>query len=269
MRGRSTVDRALRSRQFSSASAGLPVSVARPHARARQRVVLGTLFFRRVICSIDRLLRRAQGIYEFTTSEQCLLRIAIVRADATLRLRDGVLVEYGGTTAVLHLWNEHLPPLSQGGPTFAWVNRMRRQFLHSLSELAAYSEASPSLRSVIAFQARAAFVSRGRTAKVTRIAAKFGFERIVHDGQPRVTVRVQDFFDNFWLWGLVWAFNPRSLRGRALIRQRDELWISKAALIERFGSGARHGAASVLATMTTLQRTVTPHQGGAPGSADG
>jgi len=269
MRGRSAVDGAVRSRQFSSASAGLPISVARPRARAGQRVASGRLFSRRLICSIDRLLRRAQGVYEFTTSQQCLLRIAIGRADASLRLRDGTSVECGGSIAVLHLWNEHLPPLSQGGPTFAWVNRMRRQFLDSLCELAAYAEASPSLRSVIAFQARGAFVSRGRSAKMDRIVARFGFERIVDDGRPRLSVRVQDFLDNFWLWSLVWAFNPRSLRGRALIRQRDELWISKAALIERFGSVARHRSTSAFAATTNLQRSAMPHQGDAPASADG
>lgn len=266
MRGRSTVDGAVRSRQFSPTSAGLPISVTRPHAHVRQRAAEAPSLGRRVICSIDRMLRRAQRIYEFTTSEHCLLRITISRADASVRLHDGVSTENGATIAVLHLWNEHLPPLPKGGPTFAWVNRLRRQLLYSLNELAAYAEASPSLRNVVAFQARGAFVSRGRSAKMIRIAAGFGFERIVRDRQPRLIIHVQDFFDNFWLWGLVWAFNPRSLRGRALLRQRDELWISRATLIERFGSGAKH-ATPVPATKMTIRHAATACQTHASASA--
>jgi hypothetical protein len=260
MQGRSTVDGAVRSRQFSPTSAGLPISVTRPHAHVRQRAAAAPSLGRRVICGIDRLLRRAQSICEFTTSEHCLLRLAISRADASVRLHDGVSIENGGTIAVLHLWNEHLPPLPKGGPTFAWANRMRQQLLHSLDELAAYAAASSSLRNVVAFQARGAFVSRGRSEKMVSIAAGFGFERIVRDRQPPLIIRVQDFVDNFWLWGLVWAFNPRSLRGRALIRQRDELWISKATLIERFGPGTRHRATPVPATKMTIRQAATTRQ---------
>lgn len=216
----------------------LPISVAGPVARSRRSALRRRRYLRRVICGLDWVLRRTLGVDEFSASEACLLRIACGRADWPVTLKDGIRVERGAPIAGLHLWNEHFPPLPAKGPSFAWVNRLRRQMLWSLRELACCAETHPDLQHVVAFRARIAFANRGRREKMIRIAAKFGFERIAPDRPDRLPRRIHDFFENFWLWGLVWTFNPRSLRRRNLIRQRDELWISKAVLIARFGTGA-------------------------------
>jgi hypothetical protein len=39
-------------------------------------------------------------------------------------------------------------------------------------------------------------------------------------------------------FGLVWACNPHSLSGKPFRRMRNELWISRAAFVERY-SGAQ------------------------------
>lgn len=191
-----------------------------------------------LIRGIDALLRRAYGVFEFSTSDHCLLRIAIARSRETVRFSNGVLIECGDPIATLHLWNEHLPPFPENGPNFAWVARVRQQMFKSLAELAVYAESAYELENVHAFHARIAVTGSKRREKVSRIGAHFGFERVVRDSRRGLGYAVHQFFENFLLWGLAWTFNPRSLRRRALIRQRDELWISKVALIRRYG---RHG----------------------------
>jgi hypothetical protein len=236
MRRLSIRNETARSNRFFLFSASLPISVTPIPARPRRQGFRRSSSLRRVICGVDALLRLAQSVFEFSASEDCLLRIAVIRADAMVHLANGVVVKRGEPVVSLHLWNEHLPALPDNGPNFAWVNRIRWQMLGSLRELAVYAEISPELHGVSAFHARIAFASRGRREKMIRIAARFGFERIAPDHQPPLGRQIHDFFENFWLWGLVWTFNPRSLRRRALQRQRDELWISKADLIDRFGT---------------------------------
>jgi hypothetical protein len=107
--------------------------------------------------------------------------------------------------------------------------------LWSLNELARCANTDPKMQTVTAFHARIAFASRSRREKVIEIAAKYGFVRLDADRRPPFGQRVHDFFENFWLWSLVVAFNPGSARRRRLIRQRDDLWISRSALIRQFG----------------------------------
>ncbi len=100
------------------------------------------------------------------------------------------------------------------------------------------------MHDVAAFRARVAFASANRQRKMARIAGRFGLERLAVPVPLRLSQKVHDFFDNFWLVGLVWTFNPRALRGRVLARHRDEFWISRSALIARFGTGGQRSVAS-------------------------
>lgn len=193
---------------------------------------------RRVIRMIDRFLRRLQGVFEFTSHPQCLLRIAMGRTREALRLADGEELPAGARFADLHLWNEHLPPPQAGGPNFAWVKALRQQVVLSLGELAAYAEADPAMQDVAAFRARVAFAGARRQRKMVQIARRLGFERAPGAARPPPGRVAHDFLDDIWLVGLIWTFNPRALRGHPLARRRNEFWISRSALITRFGSGA-------------------------------
>lgn len=234
MQRKSETDGHMPSNHLSSSPTVLPISVAGSPAHV-PRHARRLSHLRYIVGGIDWLLRRFEGMFEFSRSETCLLRIALTRTNATVRLPDGVMLARGTPIAALHLWNEHLPSPPAKGPSFAWVNRIRRQMLWSLKELALYARTSPDMQNVVAFQARIAFASRAQHDKMLRIAATFGFERIEPDASPPLGRRIHDVLENFWLWALVWTFNPRGLRHRSLKRQRHALWISKAALIKRFG----------------------------------
>lgn len=198
---------------------------------------LGAL--RHTIRIFDSFLRRLEGVFEFTSHRRCILRIAVHRTRTAIVLRNGGRLAQGARIAELHLWNEQFVPPPPTGPNFGWVKVLRRQVIFSLAELAAYAEANPSMRDVAAFRARVAFASVNRQRKMALIAERFGLERLAVPVLPRLGQRVHDFFDNFWLVGLVWTFNPRALRGRALARHRDEFWISRSALIARFGTSGQ------------------------------
>lgn len=189
---------------------------------------------RGVIFALDRLLRRALGIFEYSTHPDCMLRAAIVPAPADLVLTDGSRIERGRPIVDLHLWNEHVPSMAQGGPDLAWVTAFDRQLRLSLSELAAYLTRHPELSAVHAVRIETAF---GRPdADMNRIGRRFGFE-IVRDSRPRgALARLHRFAANFLFLALTWAYNPASLAGKRFRRHHDEYWMSRAALEARYGA---------------------------------
>jgi hypothetical protein len=107
--------------------------------------------------------------------------------------------------------------------------------LGSLQGLAAYCEEDPAAVDAVAVRVRVAFASAGRSEKMASIAYGFGFEPTSNNQAPDLRRCLHDFFDNFWLLGLLWTFNPGALGGHRFTRERQEFWISRAALISRFG----------------------------------
>jgi hypothetical protein len=51
-------------------------------------------------------------------------------------------------------------------------------------------------------------VTRRQLHHATGHDRRFGLERLAVPVPPRLSQKVHDFFDNFWLVGLVWTFNP-------------------------------------------------------------
>lgn len=194
---------------------------------------------RHAMRAFDSFLRRLEGVFEFTSHPCCVLRIAVRRTRSPITLTNGGRLPQGTRIVDLHLWNEQFVPPPPAGPNFGWVKVLQRQVLFSLVELAAYAEANPSMRDVAAFRARVAFASASRQRKMAVIARRFGLERLAVPVPLRLSQKIHDYFDNFWLVGIVWTFNPRALRGRALARHRDEFWISRSALIARFGTSGQ------------------------------
>jgi hypothetical protein len=204
------------------------------------RGLFGGLLYR-AIRVVDRRLWRAQGVFEFSASSECVFRLAIEPAEESVRLRDGVVVERGEPVIVLHFWNEHLPVMPPKGPDFAWANLLRRRMNHSLGEIAAFFEADPRLSGIRAVHARLASPTPGERQTVRRFGERFGFETIVSAAKPSLSRRVQDWMDKIWSWIMVWTYNPPGLKGRSVMQRREYLWISKAALQSRFGSKDRRG----------------------------
>jgi ceramide glucosyltransferase len=188
----------------------------------------------RAVRRLDAHLRRKQGIFEFSDSPRCVLRVNVAPAEADLAFSDGTEVHAGEPVGVIHLWNEHLTTIPSGGADLRWAITLRKATEFSLGELAKAARYDPRLREVKAFGGTAGFVSRAGVAQVAKMASRFGFDWVPDRRRRSAFRRVHDFFENFLTLGLQWAFNPAGLRGKGFIRPREPLWMSRDALMERY-----------------------------------
>ena len=183
----------------------------------------------RAVLAIDRSLRRANGIFEFCESDQCILRIAIIPAEARILLPDGTLLLPEDPIIDLHLWNERLPSLSRGGSSLAWGAAFRTRMRATLRLLAEYVASDPELNNVKACRARVAFL---RDKRIRRAARHLGFVSAVPD--QSIPEHVHEFLEVFLIYGLTWVFNPEALPHKACLPQRSYLWMSRGELFRRY-----------------------------------
>ena len=193
------------------------------------------------IYSLDALLRRWHHVQEFTSKDGCLLRIALGRSERNMTLSDGTGILRGERIGELHLWNEHIPPMPEEGPDLRWGLTFYRRWMRSLEELAAYVENEPTFKDIRAFRGEVAFVLDGGSERYAKLLRQWGFD-FIRAGPSRGRLRrFGEFWENVYSWGLMWAFNPGSLRRKGLLRlERCQLWISRQVLLQKYGrdSGA-------------------------------
>lgn len=192
-------------------------------------------WFARFVGGLDVILRRRNGVHEFTAKRTCIFRIALRRAERDVTLDCGRTVHSGDTVVELHLWNEHLLRIPPGGPNFAWAKLMRQRFRSSLYDLAMYLEQNEALFRVVAIRACGVIGREANARKLARICECYGFE-IFRRPDEEALGRFVEFWCDIWIFLLVCAFNPRSLSADLLFRPRYEWWMSREALLARFGS---------------------------------
>ncbi len=185
---------------------------------------------------LDALLRRVYGIFEFTQSSDCLLRLSTHHpSHEDLRLSDGTHIHPGDTVAILHFWNEHMPQIPAEGAGLAWAQKFYHQIVNSLEELAVYTNDSPAMQSVTGFHGVPPFGGDDLSMVPRKIFERWGFELVPNEKPNTLANRFTRFWENFYMMMLVWTFNPRSLRGKQPIHlHRDEIWISRKALLEKY-----------------------------------
>jgi hypothetical protein len=208
-----------------------PVADSRCRADPPQKRGWRDRIWSAVVGFMDPFLRRRRGVHEFTHDPSCLLRIAAAEAPRELALADGTRIRTGDPVIMLHLWNEHLPRYFAHGADFPWALQIRRRMLASLHALARHLMADPSLQRVPAIGARVSLGRRRPRWQFCHVAMRFGFELIEVDAPPAL----RQLGDAIVLWSLARAFNPAALRRHCFRRVRAEVWISRAALLDRYG----------------------------------
>ena len=126
------------------------------------------------VFGIDWLLRRWYGVYEFSWTDDDLLRISISVAKASLTLSDGTRVTQGDPIINLHIWNERVPTLGALGPSLVWASRAKHRIERSLIALGRHLDQHDELDRCVALRAVAIFVGGRAAGKATRIAAHYG-----------------------------------------------------------------------------------------------
>ena len=183
---------------------------------------------------VDAILRSYYGIYEFTDDPDCVLRIARDEARSPASLSDGTRIAVGEPVGTLHFWNEHLPRYSEKGPDLGWACSFRDRVIYSLSKFSEYIEHDAAWREVRAIRADTAWPARLGAPQIARVFQRYGFERTPTD--PSRLARLHGLGECFVLWGLTRAFNPAALPRQPFLRDRYEMWISRATLLARYGN---------------------------------
>ena len=196
-----------------------------------------------VISGIDLVLRYCYGVRQFCADRRCIIRIGLGTARQDVRLVDGTQIKRGDAVGELHFWNEQLPAIPWSGPGFAWALTMRRQFEHSLIQLAIHAERNSALAEIAAFRGEISFAGPpSRKAKLGSVAARHGFE-VIERRRSRPGA-LHDVFNSVFILCLIHTFNPAGLRSKSLIRRHYEVWISKRTLIEQYGGFAAKARAT-------------------------
>ena len=182
--------------------------------------------YRWAVVVYDRMYRFLHSLDAPASQVGSAARIEVRRHHRSLQLPDGTTIRRGDRIGVLHLNNAFITALHADGlPPLAVGLAFRRQLLTSLHELARLASPGGRLTEVTAFSATTIFFHQGFT--------RLGFE--VEDrapAWPRLVAAYQR--------ALLASLHPvGSLRLR---RSTDDcarrLWISRKALLARYGSAA-------------------------------
>lgn len=179
---------------------------------------------------LDRRMRGSQGLIEFDSSPDCMVRVSVFPAAERIVLSDGVVVERGAPVLDIHFWNERLP---QTSPGIGFGGRFGRRLARSFGELSIAIQTDPKISHAVAVRGRLAFASERNQDEMARFGALFGFES-VKPSRISLALRLHDIAEDVWLFLLTWTYNPNSLKGRSFWRRRENLWVSKERLIEHY-----------------------------------
>ena len=188
---------------------------------------------RLLIYGIDGILRSRFGVKPFTNDPACILRISSERSQQELLLSDGTRVQRGDSLIGLHAWNERLRDRGSKDGPLAWGRFLLRGLTSSLRLLARDVATNTTLANAVALRAEFSFATDLQQA--SDIARRLGFDLVLLD-QPGGRVWRKAFWDNFYAYGLMWAYSPQSLKGKRLSDlNRVQIWMSCSRLVELYG----------------------------------
>ena len=186
------------------------------------------------VLGFDRWLCRRNGVFEYSRHPQCMFRLAQQQVDDSLELADGTCVRPGTRALALHLWNEHVPSMGEGGPTVAWARRASRAIRTSLHELVRYLAERPDLTDVRVIYADMRVSGARQAARAARMLARYGFEAATGSvDRRRLPHRMADAL---LVLLLVTVINPRALRGGLLRHANLRIFMSRTVLEQRYAT---------------------------------
>ena len=191
---------------------------------------------RSLVRGFDRFLRWALGVYEFCDDPDCLLRVRLTAAAHAVALPDRD-VPAGAPILELHLWNERIPPLPPAGPDLAWAVKTQRMLMASFRALAGQMRRDRRLAGVQAVGGATVLCFTGDDSGGVKLFERLGFTVCPYHSPLG---RFGEFWENFYTWAIMWAFNEATLRRRRLLRlRRSEIWMTTAEFLRRYGENRR------------------------------
>jgi hypothetical protein len=185
-----------------------------------------------LVFGFDRILRRLQGIFEYSQSSRCIFRAQFGCARHTYAVSGSP--QRGDRIVTLHFWNEQVPVFPQGGATIGWALDMHRAMKASLRELARYLSCYRELDDISAIRLVIPVGTFEQTDQLRRIIAGHGFVALPA-GPVGWLDRFRWFVENIYVTLLVLAQNPGALRHDTLRRHRVEAFLLREVLEHRYG----------------------------------
>ena len=186
---------------------------------------------RRIVRSFDAFVRHAVGVFEFTQDPDCILRLQRYTLRHDLVLPDAHL-ERGAPVLEFHLWNERVPPIPPGGTDFTWARSTSRRLMRSFQMVRSYLAtelAQPGPQAIGGIT-----VLGSASGPSSDLLAHLGFHPLPYRNPLG---RFGERWENAYTWGLMWAYNSASLRGKQFSRlRRTEYWMSASAFLSRFAA---------------------------------
>jgi hypothetical protein len=186
---------------------------------------------RTLIRKFDAWLCTQNKVFTFCQDTECLLKLQLTPAPHVTQL-DQLHIEKGEMLLVLHLWNDHLPTLSPVDSDFTWAAKTRRLFRNSLRMVAKEMQCNPRFTAIRAVMGTTALFSPPGNIIKNHPMQRFGFTVIPY--QSRLGY-FGEFWENFYAWLLIWAYNPSSARKWNFIKaRRSEIWMAVDGLFSRY-----------------------------------
>jgi hypothetical protein len=187
---------------------------------------------RGLIKRFDNWLCDRYGIFTFCQERDCILKLQYTLAPHPFQ-SGGSAIAKGDPVLELHLWNEHLPIVPPGGADMVWATKTLRLFRYSLSLAAHYAREDSRFQPVHAVVGVTTILNPPDGSNTSHPMERFGF-KVTRYRSP--LGRFGEFWENFYAWWLVWAYNPPSARQRDLfIARRSEIWMAAQDFIGRYG----------------------------------
>jgi hypothetical protein len=187
---------------------------------------------RAIIRSFDHWLASVEGVFPFSDDPECILRLQEGRAPHQLPLPEGP-VNAGEPVLFIHLWNERLPLYPPSGPDLSWAALVFRRFIHSLQLAARYLRSQPQYHVMRAIGGVSVLLPAANRAGQTHPLVSMGFTLFPYRSRLG---SFGIFWENFYSWWVMWAYNPASHQGRSLFSlQRTEMWMHVERFLQRYG----------------------------------
>ena len=190
--------------------------------------------FSRAVRRLDQFLRRREGIFEYSTDADCILRVSFGRCDGAVTLSDGTSLSPGDCVCDIHLFNDHIPAIGPEGAGIAWANQVQRGVRSSLAKLAGLFETDARFAHVKALRGQTIFVMGRGAEQLRRFVGRLHFEVQDPEKPPSLFKRLHDQGENLLLWALVRTFNPGGLRNAKLTRERHRIFMSRQTLLSKY-----------------------------------
>lgn len=189
-------------------------------------------FLRQVIFRFDAFLSRVEGVHTFSENPDCILRLRLTKSRIDVSLPCGDIAA-GDDVLEIHLWNEHMPKVEDDDPSIAWGNRTLRLFLLDLRQLAKIVVEDPRLSQVEAIRGEMIFLGTADNPNRAKQMERLGFTVIPFQSKLGA---FGEFWENFYSWWVMWAYNPVSTHNRRLVNNhRMQIWMSRARFLEMYG----------------------------------